>query len=65
MKVLLCESENSPLRALADVIDASDDLSVVAVSRTGRETIDFMNSGDIDVAIHSPETVALAKIDPD
>ena len=59
MKVLICESNQSSLRALTEAIAASRDFSVVAVARTGRETIEVLNSGEVDIAIHSRDTVAI------
>ena len=59
MKVLLCESTDAPLTAVADLLVQVPDIDVVGVARTGRDAIDAMNSLELDMSIHSSLTVEL------
>ena len=61
MNVLLCETAQSPLQNMATLLGGAPDVKVVAVARTGREALKALNSGPIDLSIHSEDTVDLAR----
>ena len=61
MKVMLCGSTTTTLTDLASALRDNAGVEVVAVTRTGRDALDVLNRGGIDVSLHSEDTIELSR----